>query len=196
MRPGRVVVLSVGRHRCRGGRRHRGLVEAAAVGCSLALLVAATVACSTVERDGIRVVIDVVDGNRMVATGAAVEAGRFCAEGVHQATGHEDRISGEALTPALVAYRNRRILAAEDPEARVDYLVHAEWTCSDGSGTLLVRIEPAEGGAWEITGGRGAHAGLTGGGIVGVERPAGAAQGRDPVVATIMELRGVVRPGD
>src|SRR6056297_378067 len=107
---GRVVALSppsCGRYRWRGGR-----FDAWSPGRRLALLASAALfallafACSLPEPGGVRVVVDAADGNRWYAEGPAVDDGRLCAEGLHQATGHEDLLSGEALMPAQVEYRN------------------------------------------------------------------------------------------
>lgn len=141
-------------------------------------------------------VVDIADGDRLSAKGPAVDDGRFCAEGLHQATGHEDLVSGEALMPAEVEFRNRRIVDAADPEAVVDYVVIAEWVCSDGSGSVSVRLEPVDGGSWEVTGGRGAHADLVGGGSIAIERPEGRAAWRNPATVATMELVGVLKSAD
>jgi hypothetical protein len=159
--------------------------------CVLLVTIAA-VACSAEDPDHIRVIIDVADGNRWFAEGPAVDDGRFCGEGLHVETGHEDAQSGEVLMPAEVEFRNRRIIAAPDPEALVDYVVIAEWICSDGSGSSSVRVEPVDGGVWEVTGGGGAHADLVGDGTVGVVRPEGPPAWRNPAIVTTMELMGAV----
>lgn len=200
MWPGRVVALISGGSRSgrwRGGRIDGWAARRRVTRIAFVALVAlSTLGCSEGDPDRIRVVVDVAEGHRLSAEGPAVADGRFCAEGLHQATGHEDLASGEALMPAEVEFRNRRIIAAADPEAVVDYVVIAEWVCSDGSGSLSVRLEPADGGSWEIVGGRGAHAGLVGGGSVAIERPEGRLAWRNPATVTTMELVGVVMAVD
>jgi hypothetical protein len=138
------------------------------------------------------VTVEAADGNRWHAEGSAVDDDRLCDDGLHREIGFEGMVSGEPLMLDEVESRNRRIAAADDPDGQVDYVVIAEWICRDGSGSLVVRIEPRQGGSWEVTGGRGAYVGIGGGGSVGVERPAVPPAGRNPALVAVMVLQGVL----
>ena len=132
----------------------------------IALLVGS---CGDGEPDpAIRLEVEAAPGLPWVASGELVDVGSLCPEGGRAIVQFYDRAGAPLFfeTGMVRGMEYAECMDAGGPGAQcdVDLRGEMEWTCGDGSGSFRL-LETTGGGEWQVVGGTGAFAGMTGEGM-------------------------------